>query len=116
VRDGYFRDEAQILDVCRAINRSKADVVLVGLGNPLQEQWISRYGPHLEARLLIAVGALFDFLGGNVRRAPMWIRKARCEWAYRLAQEPRRLLHRYLVGNAVFLYRSRSDRRQRVAS
>jgi len=116
VRDGYFRDEAQILDVCRAINRSKADVVLVGLGNPLQEQWISRYGPHLEARLLIAVGALFDFLGGNVRRAPMWIRKARCEWIYRLAQEPRRLLHRYLVGNAVFLYRSRSDRRQRVAS
>jgi alpha-1,3-mannosyltransferase len=116
VRDGYFRDEAQILDVCRAINRSKADVVLVGLGNPLQEQWISRYGPHLEASLLIAVGALFDFLGGNVRRAPMWIRKARCEWVYRLAQEPRRLLHRYLVGNAVFLYRSRSDRRQRVAS
>jgi alpha-1,3-mannosyltransferase len=116
VRDGYFRDEAQILDVCRAINRSKADVVLVGLGNPLQEQWISRYGPHLDARLLIAVGALFDFLGGNVRRAPMWIRKARCEWVYRLAQEPRRLVHRYLVGNAVFLYRSRSDRRQRLAS
>lgn len=116
VRDGYFRDEAQILDVCRAINRSKADVVLVGLGNPLQEQWISRYGPYLEARLLIAVGALFDFLGGNVRRAPMWIRKARCEWLYRLAQEPRRLVHRYLLGNALFLYRSRSDRRQRLAS
>lgn len=115
-RDGYFRDEAQIQDVCRAINRSKADVVLVGLGNPLQEQWISRYGPHLEAKLLIAVGALFDFLGGNVQRAPKWIRKVRCEWAYRLAQEPRRLVRRYLVGNAVFLYRSRLDRRQRLAS
>jgi len=116
VRDGYFHSDQQILEVCRAINRSKADVVLVGLGNPLQEQWISRYGPSLEPKLQIAVGALFDFLAGNVRRAPTWIRRIRCEWMYRLAQEPRRLFSRYLIGNFVFLRRAASDRRQGVAS
>jgi alpha-1,3-mannosyltransferase len=116
VRDGYFRGEQQISDVCGAINRSKADIVLVGLGNPLQEQWISRYGPSLDPKLQIAVGALFDFLGGNVRRAPAWIRRARCEWVYRLAQEPRRLFSRYLIGNVAFLRRAVSDRRQVMTS
>ncbi len=110
--DGYFRGEQQTLEVCRAINQSKADIVLVGLGNPLQEQWISRYGPGLDPKLQIAVGALFDFFGGNVKRAPAWIRRARCEWMYRLAQEPRRLFSRYLIGNVAFLRRALSDRRQ----
>lgn len=109
-RDGYFRSDQQISEVCRAVNRSRADMVLVGLGNPFQEQWISRYGPSLEPKLQIAVGALFDFLGGNVRRAPVWIRRARCEWIYRLAQEPRRLFSRYLIGNFIFLRSALSDR------
>ncbi|MGE3528023.1 MAG: WecB/TagA/CpsF family glycosyltransferase, partial [Methyloceanibacter sp.] len=63
---------------------------------------------HLAAtgcRLGMAVGALIDFLVGNVPRAPSWVQRWRLEWVYRLAKEPRRLAARYLVGNPLFLAR-----------
>lgn len=84
---------------------NRADIVLVALGNPLQELWIHE---HLDARhcgLALGVGALFDFLAGEVARAPLWIRQLRLEWAFRLAQEPGRLWRRYVVGNPLFLWR-----------
>lgn len=74
------------------------------MGNPRQEQWISRYVPKL-GLCAMAVGAWFDFVSGTVPRAPLWVRQARAEWVYRLCREPRRLAGRYLVGNAVFLTR-----------
>ena len=52
-----------------------------------------------------AVGALFDFLSGDVSRAPSWVRSVRLEWVYRLLREPGRLWRRYLVGNPIFLLR-----------
>lgn len=58
--------------------------------------------PHLEAPLLLGVGAVFDFAGGSKRRAPDLLQQLGLEWAYRLAQEPRRLGRRYLTTNTSF--------------
>jgi exopolysaccharide biosynthesis WecB/TagA/CpsF family protein len=83
----------------------RPDVLLVARGNPLQEQWIASNLPHLETRVAIGVGALFDYLAGGVRRAPRLVRALRSEWMFRLLVEPRRLWRRYLLGNAEFLWR-----------
>lgn len=104
-RNGFFDGPNDIEETCQNIRASDADCVLVGMGNPLQELWIDEHGAKTGARLFIGVGALLDFQAGAVRRAPNWVRRWHCEWAYRLAQEPRRLARRYLVGNFVFLGR-----------
>jgi exopolysaccharide biosynthesis WecB/TagA/CpsF family protein len=81
------------------------DIVLVAMGNPRQELWIGDYLSPRHCALAIGVGALFDFLAGEVPRAPQAIRRYRLEWAYRFTQEPQRLFRRYIVGNPVFLLR-----------
>ncbi|WGW02398.1 WecB/TagA/CpsF family glycosyltransferase [Tropicibacter oceani] len=104
-RDGYdgVRDSARAL---AAINASGADILLVAMGVPMQELWIDRHLDRLTPGLVLGVGALFDFLAGNVQRAPAPVRRVRMEWAWRLLQEPRRLAGRYLLGNASFLARA----------
>lgn len=104
-RDGFGQaqnDAAVIAD----INASGANILLVALGVPMQELWLHRNAPYLDAQLTMGVGAAFDFFAGNVVRAPSWLRKAKCEWVWRLAQEPRRLAKRYLQGNFSFLARA----------
>jgi N-acetylglucosaminyldiphosphoundecaprenol N-acetyl-beta-D-mannosaminyltransferase len=89
--------------VAEDINQSEADVVWVGLGVPRQEKWMLAMRPYLEAPVLVGVGAAFDFLAGLVPQAPPQLQKAGLEWAYRLAQEPRRLWRRYLRYNPRFV-------------
>lgn len=91
-------------ELCERINASGADIVLVALGNPDQEKWIQQNMGSLNANLFVSVGALLDFLSGGVRRAPLWVQKIRFEWLFRLCQEPQRLLRRYTVDIARFLY------------
>ncbi|WP_423414801.1 WecB/TagA/CpsF family glycosyltransferase [Hyphomicrobium sp. B1] len=110
-RDGYLSQETDIQLVRHEIKTSKADILLVAMGNPLQEIWIDKHCHDLPVPLQLGVGALFDFASGRIRRAPGWIRRARCEWLYRLALEPRRLFSRYVVGNIVFLHLATRDRR-----
>lgn len=99
--DGYtLRDPA---DLRARINASGADIVLVAMGNPLQEEWIAQHMHALDASLLVSVGALFDFLSGGAKRAPQWVQAIRFEWLYRLTREPRRLAQRYTVDLARFL-------------
>lgn len=100
--DGYFGvgDEAAIVG---EINRSGADLLLVAMGNPKQEEFIARNAERLSPRVLIGVGALFDFMAGRVTRAPQIVRKLRLEWLFRMLQEPTRLGWRYTGGIAVFL-------------
>jgi exopolysaccharide biosynthesis WecB/TagA/CpsF family protein len=85
--------------------KSPVDVILVAMGNPTQELWISENVTSAHGTIAIGVGALFDFAAGDVSRAPEFVRKLRLEWAYRLAQEPRRLFKRYIVGNPLFIMR-----------
>jgi alpha-1,3-mannosyltransferase len=103
-RDGYFARSEDGL-VAHTIRTSEADVVLVAMGNPDQELWLRSNFAATGCRLGFAVGALFDFIAGEVQRAPVWVRSARFEWIYRLAQEPRRLWRRYVLGNPIFMLR-----------
>ncbi len=107
--DGYFSfdEEAALLAELR---QKRIDLLLVAMGNPLQELWIDRCAAASRATVCVGVGALFDFLSGEVGRAPGWVRTLRLEWAYRLLLEPGRLWRRYLVGNFTFLWNAWCDR------
>ncbi len=101
-RDGYFAPE-QEAEVVAAVAATRPDIVLVAFGNPKQELFIARHFEALGAKAAFGVGALLDFTAGKVARAPAWMRKARLEWAFRMAQEPGRLVRRYTVGIGWFL-------------
>lgn len=103
-QDGYF-DVKETKNVILKINESKADILLVAMGAPLQEQWIDQYRQVIDAKVCIGVGGLFDFYSGRISRSPLWLRKLGCEWIWRLIQEPKRMWKRYLVGNFVFVAR-----------
>ena len=96
-------DEDLRADTAR-ISRSGADLVWVGLGMPKQELWMRRAAVHLPGSALLGVGAAFDFISGNIPRAPMWMQSAGLEWLHRLGQEPGRLWRRYLINNPHFLW------------
>jgi exopolysaccharide biosynthesis WecB/TagA/CpsF family protein len=95
------RQELSDPDACRRVSNeiaaAETDILIVGLGKPRQELWIAEYGPATQAQVMLAFGAVVDFLAGQVRRAPRWMARAGLEWAWRLALEPRRLARRYLV-------------------
>jgi N-acetylglucosaminyldiphosphoundecaprenol N-acetyl-beta-D-mannosaminyltransferase len=90
-------------EIAARIDGDHADVVFVGLGAPKQEKWMARMRPRLEAPLLVGVGAAFDFIAGLKRQAPPWMQRRGLEWAFRLSQEPIRLLPRYLRYNPAFV-------------
>jgi exopolysaccharide biosynthesis WecB/TagA/CpsF family protein len=102
--DGFAAPDAQAAWLA-ALEREPVDLLLVAMGNPLQELWIDRRVTPAHATVAVGVGALFDFLAGEVPRAPELMRRLRIEWLFRLAQEPRRLFRRYVVGNPLFLWR-----------
>jgi len=77
-------------------------IVLLGLGMPRQEVLAARLAALPGQRLIINGGAILDFYAGRFMRAPRWLRSARLEWAFRLAQEPRRLSGRYIAGGHRF--------------
>ena len=89
--------------IVEEINRSKADVVWVGVGAPKQEKWMAAMRDRLNAPVLVGVGAAFDFHAGLVPQAPEWMQSAGLEWLYRMAQEPRRLAPRYVRYNPRFI-------------
>jgi N-acetylglucosaminyldiphosphoundecaprenol N-acetyl-beta-D-mannosaminyltransferase len=96
-------DASEEEEVAERINRDRPDVVWVGIGAPKQEQWMARMRPRLEAPVLAGVGAAFDFIAGRKRQAPAWMQRRGLEWAFRLSQEPLRLLPRYLRYNPAFV-------------
>ncbi len=87
-------------------NQNLADLILLGMGMPKQEQLAHQLKIAGANELIICGGAIIDFLGNKVSRAPNCMRKCGIEWLYRLACEPRRLFYRYVVGNPSFLIRA----------
>ena len=86
------------------MNESGADIFWIGLGAPKQEIWMYENYKKLNHGVMIGIGAGFDYLAGNIKHAPEWMKNASLEWLYRLWQEPRRLWKRYLVYNSLFIY------------
>lgn len=102
-RDGYFQ-ASESTRIASEIKNSGADLLLCGMGNPVQEEWLLRHGAETGCTLLMAVGAYFDFVSGDKPRAPAMVQKARLEWLFRLCIEPRRLFRRYTLGLSHFLW------------
>ena len=103
--------------VIEHINACAPDIVLVAMGVPLQDIWLHRNAVRLHADLTMGVGACFDFLAGNVNRAPNALRRIGGEWLWRLGVEPRRMAKRYILGNITFLTRvARQAARQMTAA
>lgn len=99
---GYVRPE-NMEHVLGAIRAHGTDLLFVGLGDPMQEAWVRKYGAESGADAILTCGGLFDWLSGTNTRAPSWMIRAGLEWMWRLMIEPKRLARRYLVGNPVFL-------------
>jgi N-acetylglucosaminyldiphosphoundecaprenol N-acetyl-beta-D-mannosaminyltransferase len=98
---GPFSDDENRRMV-EAVNAARTDVLWVGLSAPKQERWLLAMAPRLRVRIGVGVGAAFDFVAGRIPRAPRWMQASGLEWAHRLAQEPRRLWFRYLIGHVGF--------------
>lgn len=100
---GFDKDEEECRAIAEIVNRSGANVVLVGVGAPKQEKWIDRWKALMPGvRLWMALGATIDFEAGNIRRAPRLWQKMGMEWFYRFICEPKRLFRRYFVDDPVF--------------
>lgn len=100
----FVDDPAEIEAALALVRASGATALMVGLGAPKQEIWLARHRAALPGvRVLMGVGATIDYEAGEVRRAPVWMRKLGLEWAYRVLSEPRRYGMRYLR-NARFLW------------
>jgi N-acetylglucosaminyldiphosphoundecaprenol N-acetyl-beta-D-mannosaminyltransferase len=106
VHDGYFNKTGPENDqVLQQIRSSAPDIVLVGLGMPLQEHWINTYRDTIDAAVVISQGGAFKYVAGDVRRGPPWMTDHGLEWLARLAIEPRRLALRYILGIPQFVCR-----------
>ncbi|MGA7207113.1 MAG: WecB/TagA/CpsF family glycosyltransferase [Specibacter sp.] len=93
------------------VAKSGTDMLVVGLGKPRQELWIAQYGAMTGAPVMLAFGAVVDFLAGRIKRAPEAVANVGMEWAWRLALEPRRLANRYLVqGPEAYMRMNRHSR------
>lgn len=89
---------------------SRADILWVGLSTPKQQRWAEIARRHHPAKVIVTVGAAFDFHAGAKAHAPEWIQRSGMEWAFRLAHEPTRLWRRYLIGNPRFAWTVLSER------
>ncbi|MFM2054295.1 MAG: hypothetical protein RL456_2332 [Pseudomonadota bacterium] len=98
----FERDEALCRAICRHVASCRPDLLILGLGAPLQEVFAHRHRALLGARVALCVGATIDFLAGHRRRAPRLMRRLRLEWLHRVITEPRRLGPRYLRGLLAF--------------
>lgn len=92
-------------EICDEINRLKPDIVCIGLGTPKQDYWIDDHITKIRGSVFIPCGAIFDFFGGRVKRAPKFIQRTGFEWLYRLlSKDFKRLFKRYTIMNISFLW------------
>ncbi len=89
--------------LAKQINASRPDVLWVGIGVPKQEKWMARMRDRIDVPVMCGVGAAFDFHAGRISQAPRWMQERGLEWTYRIVQEPRRLLPRYVYYNPRFM-------------
>lgn len=105
--DGYFNKEMQSnenLKVITEISKNAPDILIVGFGMPIQEFWIEENWDKLNFNVAILVGAMFDYISGETKRAPKWMTDHGLEWLGRLIIEPKRLWHRYLIELPYFFF------------
>lgn len=95
--------EEEDIEVVRDINKNFPDFIWVGLGAPKQEKWMASHNGKV-CGVMLGVGAGFDFHAGTIKRAPLWMQEFCMEWLFRIGQDPKRLLPRYLDTNFSFVF------------
>lgn len=102
---GFEKDERECGELIDIVNKSGANVLLVGVGAPKQEKWIMKYRDRMPGvDLFMALGATIDFEAGTLKRAPAFWQKIGMEWLYRCMKEPKRLFRRYFVDDMQFFF------------
>ena len=112
VRNGFFSsdDDPQIL---REIQEAKPDILLVALGVPKQEKWLAAHLHELAVPVSMGVGGTFDVMAGVMKRAPRWMQKAKLEWLFRGALQPKRAGRLMALPRFVFKVMAYKKSRQR---
>jgi N-acetylglucosaminyldiphosphoundecaprenol N-acetyl-beta-D-mannosaminyltransferase len=108
VHHGYFdhtSGSSENEDVIQLINYASPNILVVGFGMPLQEWWLKENWDRVDAGVAITLGAIFDYVSGELRRGPRFLTDNGFEWLARVFIEPRRLWRRYVIGNPAFLIR-----------
>jgi len=83
-------------EITEKINKSQAEILFVAYGAPAQEVWIYKNLSEISnIKLAIGIGGAFDFIAGERKRAPKWMRKIGLEWLYRIIKEPSRIKRIY---------------------
>ena len=97
---GFEKNEEQLDKAIETIKQSEADILIVFLGCPKQEKFIAKYKDRYQVPVSITMGGCIDFIGADIKRAPMWMQKSGLEWFFRFAQEPKRLFKRYFIDDS----------------
>lgn len=112
---GYFdKQGAENEAIIQQINALRPHILVLGLGMPVQEQWLRDNWSNLQANIALTGGAVFDYLSGQLVRAPRWMTQNGLEWLGRLIIEPNRLWKRYIIGNPLFLWRLWKQKKQKI--
>lgn len=94
---GFENNSEELQKALDIIRESKADILIVFLGCPKQERFIAKYKDEYQVPVSITMGGCIDFIGADIKRAPLWMQKSGLEWFFRFVQEPKRLFKRYFV-------------------
>lgn len=101
-KEEFSKDDSEIM--CQKVNEFNPDVLFIGMTAPKQEKWSHNFKNNLKVRNICAVGAVFDFYAGNVKRtSTFWINLG-LEWLPRFFKEPRRLFKRNLISSPKFVF------------
>lgn len=100
--NGFVYDDLEIIN---QINSSQSDILIVGLGTPIQENWVNKYKTKLNSKVILCVGEGIKVFAGEKRRGPVFLRKFGLEWLTRFIANPIKYFKRYIIGNPLFLYR-----------
>ena len=103
--NGYFNLANETEKIIKMINNAKVDVLIVGMGIPISENWISQNKIKINVKCIFSVGGFFDFVSKDKILAPRWMFNTGLEWIFRFLQEPKRLFKRYLFSNIFFIYK-----------
>lgn len=98
---GFEKDKAQVDSIIKMINKANPDILILALGCPKQEKFYYRNRESLHVPMALAIGASLDFVAGNVKRSPKWMSDCGLEWLYRITQDPKRMIKRYLGDDLV---------------
>lgn len=101
---GFEKNTSELLNIEKKIKRVAPHILIVGLGCPKQELFIFHNRERLNVPISLGLGASFDFEAGNIRRAPKWMSDYGFEWLFRIFQDPKRLIKRYLFDDCKIIY------------